>query len=451
MTSDKASTPSPTPAPAKSGLAGMTLYGLPLPIFAIITGILILAAVVGKLPKNMIGAFSFMIVIGAILNEVGARLPIVRSYLGGGPIIIIFGSAAFVHFGIFNKHVIDTIDGFMKGAGFLDFYIAALITGSILGMNRKLLINAAVRYLPAILGGVICALGLAYIVGEAMGYGGQQAMFFIAIPIMGGGMGAGAVPLSQIFAQQTGGDAQTLLSIMVPAVALGNALSIVAGGLLNSLGKKVKSISGNGQLMRSFANSSDSDDALEKARDAFPLTLRNLGIGLLIATTFFSVGTIISAIVPSIHSYAWMILAVAAIKVAGLIPEKLEFCCYQWFQFIMTNLTATLLVGIGVSYTNLKEVSEAFTGIYVILVFVTVFGAIIGAGLIGQLVGFFPIESAITAGLCMSNMGGTGDVAVLSAAERMELMPFGQISSRIGGAFMLLLSGFLLRMFSLVV
>jgi Na+/citrate or Na+/malate symporter len=60
-------------------------------------------------------------------------------------------------------------------------------------------------------------------------------------------------------------------------------------------------------------------------------------------------------------------------------------------------------------------------------------------------VGFFPIDAAITAGLCMSNMGGTGDVAVLSAAERMELMPFAQISSRIGGSFMLILSSVLLR------
>jgi Na+/citrate or Na+/malate symporter len=72
-------------------------------------------------------------------------------------------------------------------------------------------------------------------------------------------------------------------------------------------------------------------------------------------------------------------------------------------------------------------------------------GAILGAGLVGKLVGFFPIDAAITAGLCMSNMGGTGDVAVLSAAERIELMPFAQISSRIGGAFILILSSVLLQ------
>ena len=72
--------------------------------------------------------------------------------------------------------------------------------------------------------------------------------------------------------------------------------------------------------------------------------------------------------------------------------------------------------------------------------------AVVGSGAVGRLVGFYSVEAAITAGLCMANMGGTGDVAVLMAAKRMELMPFAQISSRPGGAFIILFasgSGFL--------
>ena len=140
-----------------------------------------------------------------------------------------------------------------------------------------------------------------------------------------------------------------------------------------------------------------------------------------------------------------MIISVAVVKALGILPQYYEICCYQWFQFIMKNLTATLLVGIGVAYTDLGQIVSAFSGQYLLLVGVTVFGAIIGSGIVGRLVGFYPIESAITAGLCMANMGGTGDVAVLSAAHRMELMPFAQISSRIGGAFMLILASMLLQ------
>jgi Na+/citrate or Na+/malate symporter len=113
----------------------------------------------------------------------------------------------------------------------------------------------------------------------------------------------------------------------------------------------------------------------------------------------------------------------------------------------MKNFTPALLVGIGVAYTDLNAVVESFSLIYVVLVFVTVSGAVIGSGIAGHFLGFYPIEAAITAGLCMANMGGTGDVAVLSASERMELMPFAQISSRIGGAFMLIVATSLLGMF----
>ena len=72
-----------------------------------------------------------------------------------------------------------------------------------------------------------------------------------------------------------------------------------------------------------------------------------------------------------------------------------------------------------------------------------VIGGIIGAWIFGKLVGFYPVESAITAGLCMSNSGGNGDVYVLTSANRMELMPFSQISSRLGGAIVLVIQSIL--------
>ncbi|MDR3114936.1 MAG: 2-hydroxycarboxylate transporter family protein [Treponema sp.] len=427
------------------------LYGMEWYFFALFALIILAATYLGKLPKGMIGAFPLMIVIGTLFGTIGDKTPIVKTFLGGGAIVIIFGSAALVTFKILPEPAFKIMDSFMVGEGFLDFYIAALITGSIMGMNRVLLIRAAIRYLPAILGGVVTAITLSALVGALIGYGAKESIFFIAIPIMGGGMGAGAVPLSKIFGEGLGRDATEMLSKMVPAVALGNALSIVCGGLLNRLGKISKrGLSGNGQLMISRGTAAASefelDPAYKRARDT--INLSQMGIGLLMATSFFAFGALLNKGVPAIHGYAWMILSVALVKSLGVLPQHFEICCYQWFQFVMNNLTGVLLVGIGVSYTNLVQVAQAFTPQYFLLVTVTVLGAILGAGFVGKAVGFFPIESAITAGLCMSNMGGTGDVAVLSAAQRMELMPFAQISSRIGGAFMLILSSILLQLVS---
>ncbi|MGQ0418938.1 2-hydroxycarboxylate transporter family protein, partial [Bacillus sp. HC-Mk] len=64
-----------------------------------------------------------------------------------------------------------------------------------------------------------------------------------------------------------------------------------------------------------------------------------------------------------------------------------------------------------------------------------------------NLMQMYPVESAIVTG-CHSGLGGTGDVAILSASNRMELMPFAQISTRLGGAAMVVTATILLKMFS---
>ncbi|MFZ5754586.1 MAG: 2-hydroxycarboxylate transporter family protein, partial [Bacillota bacterium] len=266
------------------------------------------------------------------------------------------------------------------------------------------------------------------------GYGWREAMLQIAMPIMGGGMGAGAVPMSQIYAKTLGGgDAKHYLSILVPAVALGNAASIVAAGLLDKIGKRKPEWTGNGVIMHGFSLKTDSGSKID---------LGQMGIGVLTATTFFTVGVLLAKFIP-LHSYALMIITVAICKVFKLMPQVIEDGASQWYQFVAKNFTLALLIGIGVAYTDLKAVLDAFTGAYVLIILMTVIGAIIGAGIFGKFVGFYPIESALTAGLCMANMGGTGDVAVLSAAKRMELMPFAQISSRLGGALILIIAGLL--------
>jgi Na+/citrate or Na+/malate symporter len=52
---------------------------------------------------------------------------------------------------------------------------------------------------------------------------------------------------------------------------------------------------------------------------------------------------------------------------------------------------------------------------------------------VGRWMNMYPIDTAIVTA-CHSGQGGTGDVAILTAANRMVLMPFAQIATRIGGA-----------------
>ena len=452
--------------PNQNGKKVYQLFNLPWYIFAIFAAVVLIATYTGTLPSGMAGCFAFMIVLGTILYEIGEKTPIIRSYLGGGAIVVIFGSALLNYFGLLpaltetledGTKVYNLVEGFdlvgnitnffTPTGAFLDFYIAALITGSILGMNRKLLVKAAARYFPAIFGAIIVSFGLAAAVGAIMGFGAIKAVLLIALPIMGGGMGAGAVPLSKIFESTGTMTAAEAISVMTPAVAIGNAISIVIAGIVVKVIKS-KSLNGQGQILKAGADELEISDEVQAKREK--INVQNLGIGLFVSGSFFAWGYIVAKVwgmlVPSIsiHAYAWMIITVAICKIFNLIPEWVEIDCYQWFQFIMKNLTPALLVGIGLCYLELGTVIESFSVTYLILCLLSCAGAFIGAALVGKLVGFYPVEAGITAGLCMSNMGGTGDVAVLSAANRMELMPFAQISSRLGGAIILIIGSLML-------
>lgn len=418
------------------------IMGISIPVYLGLFVVLLLAMIFNVLPGGMIGAFAFMMIIGALLDVIGNNTPIVKTFFGGGPIVIIFGSAALVYFKLLPEAVIKNVITFMKGGGFLDFYIAALITGSMLGMNRKLLIKAAVRYLPTMIGGVVMALAFVSIGGMLFGQSPTESMAYIGIPIMGGGMGAGAVPIAQVFSKGLGVPVPEIMSRLVPAVALGNAMAIVFGGLLDKLGKVRPELTGNGKIMEI-----GEEDLITK-EETNEASIADYGIGVAIACSFFAFGKIVAYLFATyasvdIHPYAWMIISVALAKVFSVLPREYEKACASWFKFVATNWTSALLIGIGIAYTNLGQVIAALSPSFFVLVFLVILGAVVGTGIIGKMVGFYPIEAAITAGLCMANMGGTGDVAVLTAAHRMELMPFAQISSRLGGAFIILLATFL--------
>lgn len=427
----------PTEEKIKNDKRKFTIFNIPILWFGIFAAIAIFAMYTENLPAGMIGALLITMVLGELFGWFGNNTPIVRTFLGGGAIVAIFGSAFMVYSGLMPESTTATITEFMKDGDFLNFYIAALITGSILGMESKILVKAGVRYALPLLAAVLGAVGLAALIGLLLGFSVQEAVLVIAMPIMGGGMGAGAVPMSQVYSEMLGNEPGYYLSILVPALALGNVFAIILASVLNLIGNKYPSLTGNGQLIRNFH--------YEK-KETPRYDLGKMGIGVLAAVSFYMLGNLLGEFIP-LHPYAIMIVLVAVLKVANVMPEIIVEGASQWYEFVARNWTNALLVGIGVAYTDLEAVLNALSIEYVLIVLAVVIGAVIGAGVVGKFMGFYPIEAAITAGLCMANMGGTGDVAVLSAARRMELMPFAQISSRLGGALILLLASLFIPFF----
>jgi malate:Na+ symporter len=209
----------------------LQIFNMPILWFLVFTGITLVSLFTGNLPGGMIGTLLVMMVLGELLGWAGDRTPIVKTFLGGGAIIAIFGSAFMVYGGLLPEATVTSMTDFMKSGGFLNFYIAALITGSILGMNSKVLVKVGLRYFLPIFGAVAGAVIIAGIFGSLVGFTLQEAILVITMPIMGGGMGAGAVPMSQIYSEMMGNEPSYYISMLVPALALGNVFAIILASL----------------------------------------------------------------------------------------------------------------------------------------------------------------------------------------------------------------------------
>ena len=415
------------------------ILGLPLPLYLAVLALTVACMAAGCIPKNLVPAFLVLMVIGEGLNTIGNSVPVVKTYLGGS-VICILGAAVIEAAGLLPRQTFETLDYFVNDSGFLIFYIAALITGSLFNIDRNLLIRATVKLLPVAVCSLLVGVLLSGVMGILLGEGFWGGILYVGVPMTSGGMTAGTVPLSSIYSHALGVDAGEILTKMAPATVLGNCVAIVFGALLHNLGKKYPSLTGNGMLVN--------DGKPVRQMPPMKPTFASLCTGMVIAFAFYQLGALLNRFVTVIPTYAWMIIAVVVIKGFGVMSEELEDAAREWGQFAIKSWTAAALTGIGFTLIYLNTIMATLTPLYLAAVVLIVAVISLTAAILGKLVGFFPLESAIAAGMCTTNMGGSGNVAVLSSAHRMELLPFAQIVTRSCGALMLTIGGVLVSMVS---
>ena len=425
----------------------LRIYGMPWPFFLVGTAIMLLGMFFEILPDNLLTAWVFASFFGFFLMWLGNRTKLFRT-IGASSLFAMLIPAILVATGIIPESVTDILSNFFSGYSFLDVFVAALMTGSILGIDATLLKKALLRYLIPMLSALLFALVAAGLLGEVLGYGAKDAVLNIALPICGSGTGAGAVPMAQIYERTLGGNTGDYMSALVPAVTIANLLCVFIASFYNATGKNpdkpFKGYSGQGQIMRISTDFTVSDEKQE------PPSHEKMIVGLLMSGTFYMCGILLNALLWSdIHPYAWTCILLVAYKLSGKCPQYLSSCAGDWYNFIGTYGTPPMLVAVGISLINLQELLFVVSNpsYLLIIVVVTVVIALV-AGLVGYLLGMNFVEISLTAGLCMANSGGGGDVAVLGAAQRMNLMPFAAISSRIGGSIILIVASFCSQLFA---
>lgn len=419
-------------------LSKIKIYGIELPIITFFIIVVAASAKLNIIPNQLVGAIAIMFSLGIVLGELGERIPLWNKYCGGGAILAFLVCGLLKFYGILPDTVIKNAAGWMNEYNFLNLFIAFLIVGSVLGINRKMLIRSSSLFLPAILTGLVGAALLGILGGMLFGKSPTIILTAYVLPIMGGGAGAGAIPMAQIYSDVTGQDSAGYLSFALAILAVANIIAVIFAVILNAVGQLVPALSGNGELMRVKQEQAIKEESVN-------ITMDDIAAGIFLTAGFFILAHLMAKeILPTIFgvaipNFAWLIIFATLANVFNLIPENLKAGAQKCQQFCANKLIWIQMVGCGIVLIDFNQMLSVLTAANIIIVVLIVLGAVLGSAIFGFFVKFWPIESAITAGLCMANMGGAGDLAVLGAAKRMNLMSYAQISSRIGGAVVLLL------------
>lgn len=417
------------------------IFGIEIPVFLFFFAVIFASAWMEIIPSEMLGAAAILFSMGIVLGEIGERIPIWNKYCGGGAILAFVAAGLLTYHNLLPKCVVENATGWMSGYNFLNVFISLLIVGSLLGMDRKVLIKSGSLYIPAILAAILGAGLMGILGGILIGKTPMEIITAYVLPIMGGGAGAGAVPMAQVYGDVTGKDPSGYLSFALAILALGNIVAVIFAVILDVTGRLFPALTGKGQLLRD----SGREAAFEREEEKAAVSMDDIGGALFLTAGFFVLGQLMAKkVLPSvlgvaIPNFAYMIIFAALANILDLIPEHLRLGAKKCQQFCGSKLVGVQMVGCGIVLIDFREMLGVLSVGNLLVVVLIVLGAVLGAALFGRLVGFYPVESAITAGLCMANMGGAGDLAVLGAAKRMELMSYAQISSRIGGAIILLI------------
>ena len=415
------------------------ILGMPASMFFILTALVLVTASLTPADTGMTVALAIVMTLGGTLMWIGERIP-VFNFIGGGVILCILAPAIAQYLGIFPENLEESITSFYDVSGFGVFVVAALITGSILGMPKEMLIKAGSRMLVPMLSVIAVVFLVIGLIGWITGMGAGYTIFYIAGPVLGGGVAAGAIPISEIMAGQLGGDAGSYLTLLVPAVAVANIMCIIAAGGMNFAGKrlgdKFPALSGRGDLARGVRN-----DVVEqkKPRENIETAIKFGVTGLALAGILYVVSSFLSSLVPALHAYVFLILICAALKLFVPLPRYIEEAANLWYVFVANAMIPAILVSLSVVAINIEDVVDRLSDpAYMLLTLLSVILAVAVAGTVGYFVRLYIIESSIAAGLGLADFGSSGDLAVLQASERLNLLPFLSIASRIGGGIVLL-------------
>jgi len=306
---------------------------IPLPIYVILFALIAGFAVTGKVPGEISMAIAVLAFCGFTCAELGKRLPLLRN-IGAAAILATFVPSALVYYHVLPKPVQHLTVEFTKQTNFLYLFIASIIVGSILSMDRRVLIQGFLKIFIPLAAGTLAATIVGTAVGAALGLGVKHTLLFIVVPIMAGGVGEGAIPLSIGYSEIMHVAQGDLFAQVLPPVMLGSLIAIILSGMLDMLGKRLPHLTGNGRLQ--VGATDEMAPSNEEVRGHVDVS--HIAAAGITAITLYLIGLMANKLFGLPAPVAMLFLAVL-VKLARAVSPPLQEGAFVVYKFFSTAVT----------------------------------------------------------------------------------------------------------------
>ncbi len=363
---------------------------VPLPVYGLLCLVLGFFLSTRYLPTDLPMMITVLAVFGFTCGEIGKRIPVLGS-IGGAAILATFLPSCLSYYQIIPPALVKAVTEFTKQSNFLYLFITAIIVGSVFGIDRAVLLRGFLKIFAPLVAGSLAALVVGTAVGAVLGLGVRHTLLFVVIPVMAGGVGEGAIPLSLGYSGILHQPEGQLFAQVLPAVMFGSLTAILISGGLNFLGRKRPGLTGEGRLQP------DEHDQIElqERETASPGTdVSHIAAAGITAVALYLLGLVVQRTIGFPAPVAMLFLAVLVKLTSAVTPELQQGALFV-YQFFARAVTYPLLFAIGVAMTPWDKLLAALAPANLVTIIATV-SALIGTGFfVARWVNLYPVDAAI--------------------------------------------------------
>ncbi|MCU4179088.1 2-hydroxycarboxylate transporter family protein [Bosea sp. BH3] len=360
---------------------------------------------------------------GFALAALARRVRLLQG-IGAAPLLALLLPSWLVSIDVIPEASLSSLRTILRETDALGLFVTMLVMGSVLALPKEMLSKAAWRVFSISVVASAAALAAGALAAGLLGLPVREVAFLVLAPASAGGISAGAMPLASGYAQLSAAPLGELLARMLPSIFAANLFAMLLAGIIRS----------------------------DRGREEI---------------TLVDVASPVAAIStrPVFSRAAWLFVAalalwlvdeaVSALALASGWPASLlmlvvaaTWCLLGWgrrlrdgivdlYRLCLRFLIYPIIFIVGLLLVPWSQLVEGFTSPGLVLpVAAAVAGMATGGAAVSRRLGLTRAEGAILA-LTRAAMGGTGAVAILGAAGRLDLMSHAQMITRFGGALTL--------------